>query len=97
MKPTDIADRVEFYNHEYSPLNGEDPLRAHDKTWQVIHKEVNEFGHPGCDSMIRMGFKNRDRAEGFMEGWNAHRNNAKELLFISTTIAKLRKKSKQSI
>jgi hypothetical protein len=51
-----------------------------DKSWAVIFREVG-----GTDEgfITKPGFNSREEAEGFLKGWNSHRSNVSEALFVS--------------
>lgn len=51
-----------------------------DKSWAVIFREACGTNE---GSRTRTGFNSREEAEGFLKGWNSHRSNVSEALFIS--------------
>jgi hypothetical protein len=81
MKPTAIATGV-----IYMPLMGkiEDQLPAHnnDNYYDHWHVEMLEYGYYGSTKSTYGVFESKEEAQGYMAGWNAHRNKVSEILFV---------------
>ena len=86
MEPTYIADRLQYSEID---LGDEEGLF---RFWALVFKKVDEFGRIGEDITENKYFYSLEAAEGFMQGWNAHRKTVSELIFRTKVNNALRRK-----
>lgn len=81
MKPTATATRV-FYTPPYNENDGGyTPPSNREKYYDRWHVEMEDIEGGVAWKSQKGSFKTQEEAEGFMAGWNAHRDNVKETLF----------------
>jgi hypothetical protein len=81
MKNTYIADHVEHFDSDPSNLYLM-KLCPNQLVWEWAVVFRDPESEPGSYKMKKFGFSTKEKAEGFLEGWNEHRNTIKEMLFI---------------